>query len=988
MAPVFDLVIVTASNDLQAQGYRLELAWRAKHGRLPGVGQTHVLADPLGRRVGSGSSTLLAIDWAARRFGARRSSGIARALAGRRVAIVHCGGDSRRLPAFSAHGKVFAPMPGAPGTDDGVFSRLMRDLLSIVPRPGQVIVAAGDMMLDLQGRGIDLAGPDITVLASPQSHARAVRHGVFVTDGVRVRSALQKPSLAEARAAGAIDRHGRLLVDTGVIAFSARACHALVRAAGPELLERITRGDAPAIDLYDHVMRAAMPGLSLRTFAAPYRSQGRWNEDIRRLHRGLRGQRIDATLLDPCSFDHAGSTREYLDLLTRLAGTDHPRLHAHVTHARTGRGPTAIVECLLDRARLGGSNLLVGLGLLGRSIALPKGWCAFEVPLRGHRAVRVLHGLADDFKTTLGDGGTFGPQRLAAFLRERALDPASMFDPGAIPSLWTARLWPIVPTADAARDPRLMDRLVGWMLRPGARPSAAWRASRRLSVAGLAARADGAAMVRHHQRCVTESIVHGLPALIADDRVASPLPAHEALDGVTAAIELATGYVTAAHRTRDPLDRARVQMALSNLTARHLPGTVPPNDLRAAAMRSVGEAVAGSIPLPDRPARAAIRAGQTVHAHAPVRLDLAGGWSDTPPICNEVGGTVLNTALLLHGTHPIKVVARLTHEPTITIHSVDQGHAVTIRDTASALDFTDPRCWDALPKAALVLAGIVPNDPSLALDRTLRHFGGGVSLTIFSGVPKGSGLGTSSIFGATMLAALAAMVGEDFSAGRAEADLRRRRRSAIERLVVRTSLLEQMIGTRGGWQDQVGGLVGGFKVTRTAPGRLQWPEVERLTLAPVTIDAFHARCVLVYTGMQRMAKDILETVVGGWLLRDPNRVRAVDGLKAGAEAMRSSLLAGDLDAFAERLAESWRLKQVMDPASTNPAIEAMVEPFQRDLAAWTLAGAGGGGFMLLVAKDDLAAARIRQRCRRRPPAPGAREVALQVAQSGLDVTVL
>jgi hypothetical protein len=65
----------------------------------------------------------------------------------------------------------------------------------------------------------------------------------------------------------------------------------------------------------------------------------------------------------------------------------------------------------------------------------------------------------------------------------------------------------------------------------------------------------------------------------------------------------------------------------------------------------------------------------------------------------------------------------------------------------------------------------------------------------------------------------------------------------------------------------------------------------------------------------------------------------------------------------------------------------MFAPVERDLAAWTLAGAGGGGFMLLVAKHARAAARIRDRWRRRPPAPGAREVALQIASSGLDVTV-
>ena len=987
MGPVLDLLIVTASNSMQARRFRLELAGLVRRGLLPGIAATQVLADPRGRRAGSGSSTLLAMQRAAQRFGSRGPAGVARALAGRRIAIVHCGGDSRRLPAFSARGKVFAPMPAALGADDSVLSRLVRDLLSIVPRPDQVIVAAGDMMLTLDGRGVDLSGSDITVLASPQPHATAARHGVFVARNGLVRSALQKPTLAQARAAGAIDGRGRALVDTGVMAFSATACQALLRAAGTSLMQRIAAAQAPPIDLYDHLMRAAMPGLSQRDYAAPYRATGQWNDDLARLHRGLRRRRVDAAILDPCSFDHAGTTREYLELLTACSGA--VRLHAVVAHDPARRGRTAIIDSVLDRARLGGDNVVVGLGALGRSIELPRAWCAFEVPLPGHLAVRVIHGLDDDFKTELEHGGTIGGQPLDRFLSARGIAADEVFDAAdRVRSLWTARLWPVVDVADAARDPRLMDRLLGWMMRARTRPSSAWRAGPRMSVAELAPGADAHAMVHHHQACVDASIAHGMPRAIVNDASTSPLSAHALLSEPMAPLELATGYLDASHRQHDPLVRARLQMALSDLVARRLPRSVSPLDLRAAAMRSVGRAVAQSIALPDRPARAAIRTGQTVHAHAPVRLDLAGGWSDTPPICNEVGGTVLNAALLLNGTHPIKVVARLTPAPVISIHSVDQGTSVTIRDTATALDFEDPRKWDALPKAALVLSGIVPHDRSLRLDHTLQRFGGGVSLTIFSGVPKGSGLGTSSIFGATMLAALATMVGERLGAHDVGIGRRRGRQDALEQLVERTSLLEQMIGTRGGWQDQVGGLIGGFKISRTAPGRDQRPEAERLALRAPTLDGFHARSVLLYTGLQRMAKDILETVVGGWLLRDPHRVAAVTALKAGAEAMRAHLLAGDLDGFADRLAEYWRLKRVMDPASTTATIEAMVEPCERDLSAWTLAGAGGGGFMLMVAKDAQAAQRVRDRLHRRPPAPGARVVDLQVSPTGLDVAVL
>lgn len=33
----------------------------------------------------------------------------------------------------------------------------------------------------------------------------------------------------------------------------------------------------------------------------------------------------------------------------------------------------------------------------------------------------------------------------------------------------------------------------------------------------------------------------------------------------------------------------------------------------------------------------------------PLRVNWGGGWSDTPPYCNENGGTVLNVAILLMG---------------------------------------------------------------------------------------------------------------------------------------------------------------------------------------------------------------------------------------------------------------------------------------------------------------------------------------------------
>ena len=64
---------------------------------------------------------------------------------------------------------------------------------------------------------------------------------------------------------------------------------------------------------------------------------------------------------------------------------------------------------------------------------------------------------------------------------------------------------------------------------------------------------------------------------------------------------------------------------------------------------------------------------QIVWARSPVRLDLAGGWTDTPPYCIEHGGKVLNVAVDLNGQPPIQVFARLSDRPELVVRSIDLG---------------------------------------------------------------------------------------------------------------------------------------------------------------------------------------------------------------------------------------------------------------------------------------------------------------------------
>src|SRR6516165_1429009 len=109
MPAAWDYLILTASNADQARAYESQLKARRELGHLPRVREALVVADPEGRRVGSGGSTVYALAKVLERHGGRDAE---KALAGMRILIVHAGGDSRRLPAYAPCGKIFVPVPG------------------------------------------------------------------------------------------------------------------------------------------------------------------------------------------------------------------------------------------------------------------------------------------------------------------------------------------------------------------------------------------------------------------------------------------------------------------------------------------------------------------------------------------------------------------------------------------------------------------------------------------------------------------------------------------------------------------------------------------------------------------------------------------------------------------------------------------------------------------------------------------------------------
>ena len=202
----------------------------------------------------------------------------------------------------------------------------------------------------------------------------------------------------------------------------------------------------------------------------------------------------------------------------------------------------------------------------------------------------------------------------------------------------------------------------------------------------------------------------------------------------------------------------------------------------------------------------------------------------------------------------------------------------------------------------------------------------------------------------------------------------------------RTLVLEQLLTTGGGWQDQFGGVLQGVKLLQTGRGFDQLPLVRWLPDFIFSSPEYKPCHLLYYTGITRTAKGILAEIVSSMFLNSTEHLDLLQEMKLHALDTYEAIQRGNFTEVAALVGKTWQQNKALDSGTNPPAIEAIINQIKDYTLGYKLPGAGGGGYLYMIAKDPVAASRIKEILVQNPPNANARFVDMSLSDKGLQIS--
>ena len=891
-------------------------------------------SDPVGARLGSGGGTTWLIE--ACRQNEAPQIPVKEWLAKEKRILLHAGGQSRRLPGYAPSGKILTPIP--------VFrwargQKLSQNLLSLqlplyeeimhkAPDSLHTLIASGDVYIRNSEPLQDIPDMDVVCYGLWVDPALATNHGVFVSDRQtpdKLDFMLQKPSLDDL---GKLAQTHLFLMDIGVWLLSDRAMELLMKHS--------YTADGKTMKSYDLYSEF---GLAL-------------GEHPRIADTELNQLSVAILPLEGGEFYHYGTSRELIS--STLAVQNLVRDQRAIMHRKVKPHPAMFVqnaaidltltaensELWIENSYIGKNwkldnrHIITGVPVNNWELDLPSGVCIDVVPVGKQDWAARPYGFNDPFKGASDDEKTLF---MGCSVIQWGKDRGVTFEP--FDDLQNAPLFPVCKNVDE------LGLVIRWMVsEPGLENGRKiWETSRKMSANELS---DYASLDRLFAQ--REKFRYANWPMLAANHEKSVF---YQLDLADAAREFAGGNLALPEvlSSEAPLMK-RIHNRMFRARVLQLEGK-PYEEEQQDAFSLLREGLIGSVSREKQSPFLNVCRDQIVWGRSPVRIDLAGGWTDTPPYCMYAGGNVVNVAIELNGQPPLQVYVKPSKEYKIILRSIDLG-AMEVVST-----------WDELHDYKKI------GSPSL--EDQLKNFGCGLEVTLLAAIPAGSGLGTSSILAATVLGAISDFCGLAWDKSK---------------IGYRTLILEQLLTTGGGWQDQYGGVLHGLKLLQTGEGFNQNPSVRWLPEYLFTDPQYQGCHLLYYTGITRTAKNILAEIVQGMFLNSATHLRLLSEMKTHALDMFEAIQCGNFETYGKLIAKTWEQKKALDSGTNPPAVEALITQIKEYALGYKLPGAGGGGYLYIVAKDPDAALQIRRQLTASPHNPNARFVEMSLSDKGLQIS--
>ena len=918
--PLWDYVILTASNESQAQSYRMQIQYRLDHGMLPKSIHYAVLPDPDGKRVGSGGATLNVLRYIYQDAGSFDD---------KRILVIHSGGDSKRVPQYSACGKLFSPVPRLlpNGRRSTLFDEFMISMCGVAARiSAGMLVCSGDVLLLFNPLQIDFYGSGAAALSIKEPAETGKNHGVYrVDDQGNVGGFLHKKTVDQLHELQAVDENGNVDIDTGAVIMDTDLLKALYKLVDtPEQFDAYVNENT-RLSFYADFLYPLASQSSLEQYYKE-NPEGDFTLELHecrtKLWEVLHPFHMKLIRMSPAAFIHFGTTKELRYLMTEgmeqfvylgwnsFVNTNSTSIRSGYAsgnsyiskHAKIGKG-TYVEDSYVHHGTVIGTNCVVsGVTLAGQTI--PDGAVIHGLKLGEEQFVARMYGVNDN------------PKECSLFGRK-------LSEP-----LWTAKIYPICRTMREAVDATLQAYEQGFPIKESL-----------VSLKDSFNMADVTAILPWQDKL--------------DDKVR----VESLLEAIDNKVDLKQAFISCGGNVSPRVERLLLREA-ERLDSRNLEQfsrkiriyymlSLVKETYMDNCFDTIGKAVLDTAVAGLECSRETKLLKEESIVRLPVRVNWGGGWSDTPPYCMEHGGTVLNAAVLLDGNYPIEAIARRIEGNRIVLASADSGAEQEFTDIKQLQDSSNPYDPFALHKAALIACGLIPYSENRSIEEITNQLGSGLYLsTRVINIPRGSGLGTSSILAGACVKALYEITG---------------RKLEDDELYNRVLCMEQIMSTGGGWQDQVGGLAPGIKMVTSHAEVRQQISCMPCVVSEQTMKELDERFCLIYSGQRRLARNLLRDVVGRYVGGNPDAVEVLYEIQRSAVLMRFELEKGDIDAFARLLNEHWELSKRLDSGCTNVCIDMIFKAVEDLIDAKMICGAGGGGFLQVVLKNGITAKQLQER---------------------------